>query len=138
MEDFAVSIRNGKVVLDKYTGDNIRAEVPSGIEVIGANAFGGKAAYIKLPNTVTEIVEKAFAYDSYIKDINIPNSVVRIGRGAFAYTNIESIVIPDSIKTIGIEAFYNCTKLKDVTVPSSLFIDKSVFYNTEWYKAHKG
>lgn len=42
--------------------------------------------------------------------------------------NIESIVIPDGVRTIGIEAFLYCKKLKKVVFPRSLmFIGNSAF-----------
>ena len=58
---------------------------------------------------------------SKLKTITIPNRVKTIGLQAFSNcTNIKSVIIPDSVKTIELCAFDNCSKLE------SLYIGKSV------------
>ena len=64
-------------------------------------------------------------------DIELPSvidgkSVTRIGDSAFsaydidACSNLTSIVIPDSMTSIGWYAFFSCTSLTDVTIPNGL------------------
>ena len=58
---------------------------------------------------------------SYITSIVIPDSVVSIGEGAFAYcSNLISIVIPDSVTSIGSYAFLVCTGLTSIVIPDSV------------------
>lgn len=58
--------------------------------------------------------------------VNIPSTyegkpVTRIAANAFKdFTKIKSIVIPEGVKTIDEYAFYGCTNLVDISLPSSL------------------
>lgn len=47
-------------------------------------------------------------------------SVVAIGARAFEYCDFSTIILPDTVRTIGEYAFYYCTALKSVTLPSGL------------------
>lgn len=50
------------------------------------------------------------------KDVVIPEGVQEIGERWFWYSEVESMIIPRSVKKIGSEAFYNCDNLKKVCV----------------------
>ena len=64
---------------------------------------------------VTEICDEAFYYTTSAKSIIIPNTVTTIGNWAFAgCTSLETIVIPASVTSIGKGAFMGCTSLKSV------------------------
>lgn len=53
-------------------------------------------------------------------DVVIPDGVVEIGRMCFESLKIKSVVIPDSVTSIGVSAFYKCTNLESVTIPNSV------------------
>lgn len=123
---------------------------------IGNNAFNGlwSFEYINIPDTITEIGDKAF-YKCGLeeKSIKIPNSVVSIGKEAFYNTRItiewgddpqiteigektfygylgESLTIPSSVTKIGEKAFADCENLLTCTVPSSVTeIGENAFYS---------
>lgn len=63
----------------------------------------------------------------------IPQSVVSIGSNAFSATeNLTSITLPDKVKEIGDAAFYGCKDLQDVKFSRSLAkIDSEAFYRCE-------
>ncbi len=67
--------------------------------ICGANAFAGKLELgaVELPNTLTEI-----------------------GAQAFSGTTITKMSIPDNVKTIGSDAFYNCKYLQTVYLSKNL------------------
>ena len=56
-----------------------------------------------------------------IQNVIIPNTVTSIGEAAFiGCTAIENLVIPNSVTTIGIDAFDSCTSLQHVKIPNSI------------------
>jgi hypothetical protein len=70
---------------------------------------------------VTRIGEGAFGYCGNLQSVVIPNSVKTIGTGAFAYCkNLQSVVIPNSVVSIGEMAFKQCTNLQGIVIPNSV------------------
>ena len=76
------------------------------------------------------ICDDAFSKCSFLTSIVISNSVVSIGDGAFSgCTSLSSIVIPDSVTRIGNLAFSNCTSLSNIVISDSVTnIGDDVFY----------
>ena len=54
------------------------------------------------------------------KTVVLPATLKEIGASAFYGSSITSIVIPNSVETVGISAFENCTKLTEVTISNKL------------------
>ena len=73
-------------------------------------------------NGVTTIAEGAFKNSStHINTINLPNTVTTIGDDAFNYClNLRTINIPSSVTSIGDNAFMNCRSLPNIDVYGSL------------------
>ena len=74
--------------------------------------------------TVTEIANNLFYDpDSFMSckltSVVIPNTVTTIGSQAFQYNNLTSVTIPNSVTTIGSSAFNN-NNLTSVTIPNSV------------------
>ena len=60
-------------------------------------------------------------YESDISSVIIPNSVKSIEDLAFyGCTNLTSIIIPNSVKSIGYSVFEYCESLKSVIIPNSI------------------
>ena len=56
-----------------------------------------------------------------LTSVTIPDSVTTIGYEAFyKCTNLTSIIIPDNVTTIGDGAFYECSSLTSVTIPDGV------------------
>jgi hypothetical protein len=63
------------------------------------------------------------------KNTIIPNSVTSIGEDAFyGCSGLTSITIPNSVTSIGNEAFKNCSGLTQVTLNSNAIVSKT--YNS--------
>jgi len=68
----------------------------------------------------TTIGNNAFQYCSDITSVTIPNSVKSIGNNAFQGCHMTSVTIPNSVTSIGVDAFSNCSGLTSVTIGNSV------------------
>lgn len=117
--------------------------IPNSVTRIGSYAFleCENLTSITIPNSVAYIEESAFSLCSGLTSITIPSSVVDIHEYAFeectnikeliyaegctialptGLTSIEKVTIPESVTSIGDDAFYNCSELTSVTIPKSV------------------
>ena len=76
-----------------------------------------------------------FNNNSIVKTVIVENSITSIGGEAFRdCTSLTSVTIPNSVTSIGWGAFDGCTSLTNITIPNSVTsIDHSVFSNTAYY-----
>ena len=101
-------------------------------EVVG---YEGTATKIKIADTykglpVTIIYDKAFYGNDTITTVIIPDSVTSVGEEAFQFcSSLTSVVIGDSVASIGELAFYFCTSLSSVVIPDSV---TSIGYGAFW------
>ena len=71
--------------------------------------------------SVTGIEARAFMSRSSLTSVVLPNSLKTIGILAFARnSNLSSINIPDGVTSIGEQAFLNCTALTSIVIPNSV------------------
>ena len=130
--------------------------IPNSVTYIGGGIFTGCTGLtsINIPNSITYIHSSLFygctglttivvdsgnpVYDSRdncnaiintstnsliygCKNTVIPNSITSIGEDAFFYcTGLTSINIPNSVTTIGTSAFSGCTGLTSITIPNNV------------------
>lgn len=127
-----------------FSGCTSLAEVklPTGLKKIGKDTFNMcyPLKKINLSETqVTEIGDGAFGVDPYnafkgnqLTDIKLPETLKTIGAQAFdGCIRLESIVLPESVETIGDYAFaginYNM-KLKNITIgEKAIFLGEDIF-----------
>lgn len=69
-------------------------------------------------DTVTSIGMSAFLGNTTIKRITFPDGLKSIGEYAFYESEIESVVIPSSVESVGAGAFASCRSLKTINVDS--------------------
>lgn len=88
-------------------------DIPQGTVMIGKRAFASMdMEEIAIPNTVTNIGERAFLDCRFLKRVVLPESVKIIQQGAFKNCeNLEELVISKDIRHIGHDAFAGCKKL---------------------------
>lgn len=111
------------VVTDKYgnkyspdgrtliKGANISSNyVSAGCEVIGPGAFeeADRLASISLPDSLTEISKFAFYGCRSLEHIHLPDKLSTIGYCAFFDSRLSSICLPESLVSVGEEAFGYC------------------------------
>lgn len=135
-----------------------KVTIQDGVESIDTFAFSGckKLTDVTLPDSVTSIGDNAFQntglYDLYNhtgwevcyigshliaanQSISGTCTVKRgtktiAGRAFDSCSDLESIIIPDSVVSIGNHAFFSCSSLKSITIPKNVTsIGDEVFYN---------
>ena len=91
-----------------------------------------KQGSYKMPETVTEISDKAFKDCKSLTDVKVSDKVTEISYGAFENcTSLASVSMPNSVKKISSYAFNKCESIKDVNMPANLeTIDYSAFYDS--------
>ena len=88
------------------------------------------ATSYEIPETVKEVADKAFQAARNITSLAIPTNVKKIGTDAFRnMLNIETATFkqPSSTQELNASSFWNCKKLKTVTLPSSITELNQVF-----------
>ena len=81
--------------------------------------IGRKEIEFTVPNNVKGINQHAFAY-SRLKKVNFPDGLSFIDPWSFWNSDIESIIIPNSVKSIAYATFGACQNLKTVQLPATL------------------
>lgn len=81
---------------------------------------GVELQYVEIPSNVDEIRPYAFAH-SFIRSVIIPDSVATIGEHAFdRCNNLTSVDMGDAVKEIKGWAFYYCCNLREINFPQLL------------------
>ena len=78
---------------------------------------GNERTEYTIPDSVTSIIEGAFAYCSNLITVKIPDSVTDITDKTFyVCSSLTSVIIPDSVTHIGYNAFKYCKNLTSIII----------------------
>jgi len=78
-----------------------------------------KIFYVVIEDGITSICNRVFYENKNLKEVSIPESVTSIGEEAFAGVALTHIELPDSITYIGQQAFAG-SQLEEITIPSGV------------------
>ncbi len=92
------------------------------LSAAGCSSVSKPEDFVITDGVLTEYTGKA-------KDIVIPGGVTALGKGVFKESKIKTVVIPDSVKVVGYEAFFGCGKLTKVSLPDNGIILESRSFN---------
>ena len=107
--------------------------IPSAVTSIGGNAFYNcsRITSLSIPNSVTSIGNGAFFNCSGLASISVGsgnstydsrdncNAIIRKSNNQLLL-GCNNTVIPESVRSIGSSAFYNCSSLRRVNIPQQL------------------
>lgn len=105
---------------DAFSGASITSiEIENGVTTIGTRAFRScdNLVTIEIPNSVTSIDGGAFGYCDNLTSVTLSEGLDTLESGMFYNCkSLKSIIIPGNIKTICSSAFENCTSLETVEI----------------------
>ena len=151
-----IVLNDGIKTLGNYAFWNFRnlknIIIPESVTNIGESAFHGCTALsnLTLPDSITEIDGEAFSNCVSLGKVTLPKNLTLLGNDVFEYCNAEitfpssleripelgmnavrKVNIPEGVKIIGEDAFWACSNLKEITLPSTITsIESGAFFNT--------
>ena len=113
--------------VNNWRGSALYYEGPAYKYLLAYNKESGESTYVVLNDTLV-IADAAFLQSTVIKDITLPESVVTIGSDAFSdCRNLERVEFrvneatrESALTTIGAGAFKNCSLLEEITVTKNV------------------
>src|SRR6185369_7616893 len=107
--------------------------IGNSVRTIADSAFGQCTALpgVIIPNSVTNIGPTAFTDCISLRRVTIPNRVITIEDGFVAMSlavagafsdcgRLTNVTLGNGISYIGLGAFWRCTNLDSITIPSSV------------------
>ena len=124
---FKYTINGNNISIDKYLSNNEDFIIPE--EIANHNLLYKTGEPVQ-KCTVKTISQNAFK-NSNINNIVIPNTVTNIDTNAFeGCSNLQSVTLSTNLIAIGSSAFKGCGSLGSITIPSSVqYIDDEAFKN---------
>lgn len=119
IKSLPISIRNiGNNAF--YRCNRFEGVIPIEIDTLGITPFPKKECYLKSLSSNYSITNGLLINNSKcsviqslqpIKELEIPDNIIEIEDHAFSWTDLETVIIPSNIKSIGVSAFSCCDYL---------------------------
>ncbi len=139
-----VYMSEGNCIIERKSGKLLYgcngSVIPAGVKIIGESAFASckELSSLTLPEGVEVIEPRAFSDCTDLSSITLPESLVSVGEFAFYNcSSLESITFGSKIKTIDRYAFSTCTGLTSISLPDTVVLGDSIFYNCTSLKSVK-
>ena len=116
-----------------YEGDWSNLTIQSGNPAVQDAANAPLFDFEFIPPDNTAVIVTNYKYNGAAADVTIPSRyqgkpVTMIGHAAFFNSAVTSVTIPDSVTSIGDDAFVNCPQLTNISIPNSVtYIGFSAF-----------
>lgn len=113
----------------EMAGRDVQGNQTSGVlkelDIRKASIVGSRDKYFEATfsqgyNEVDNTLGGHVFYECNLETVVLPASITSIGYAAFRGSKISSVSIPESVGTLGVEAFYNCEELETITLPEGL------------------
>lgn len=112
--------KNNNIRVSGYKGDKSEETIP--LEIQGV--------------PITMIASATSANFIPIQILNIDANIESIGDDSFVYSHLTKINLPETLTTIGSDAFYHCEHLNEIILPDNLTtINKRAFYCCSNFKS---
>lgn len=115
-----------KIGMGAFSGCTSLTEfnIPDSVTSIGLSAFGTMfeeyhAGMLKFENGLVLVDDWVVDCETGVTSVDL-TGIKGIADYAFAETEIVNITIPDSVRAIGMEAFFSCRNLTDISIPDSV------------------
>ena len=105
-----------------YCKNLVEVDIPDSVKSIGYCAFVGTGLWDNSDKEGVVYADK-WVVGSYVGKksiLKLKPDTVGIADHAFIDNKMESIVIPEGLKYIGVGAFHNCRNLKSISIPKSV------------------
>lgn len=110
----SIQVEEGNPVYDSRSNCNAIIETDTNTLLVGCSIT-------IIPNNVTGIGNAAFEGRKDLVNIHIPESIKSIGKNAFSCCDkITSVIIPNGVTVIEDFTFMGCTSLVSITIPESV------------------
>lgn len=122
-----------KIGYQAMNGTNVKSlYIPDNVTEIGTYAFAYSRSLtdVHYSTSMTYIPSYAFEHSFHLNTINIPEGITSIDSYAFEYCHSGGFCpeLPQSLKTIGSSAFYECNAIKTLVIPDAVdYIGNNAF-----------
>jgi BspA type Leucine rich repeat region (6 copies) len=130
---FTYLVTNNAITITAYSGPGGEVPIPGAIVGLPVTTVGGFAGQntvtsILIPNGVTALDSGAFG-GTGLTNLTLPDSLMSIGDNAFnECSGLTKVVIPNSVTNVGDTAFYGCSSLTDLTIGNHVtYLGRQVF-----------